>query len=304
MTDAPVIIEVALNGGTPKSRNPNVPRSPQEIAEDAVRCIDAGATIVHNHNDDRVVGGPGVHAWDPYLEAWRLILRERPGTILYPTMAGGGAHVTVEQRYSHVVKLAEEGVLGLGLVDPGSVNFGGVDEDGLPAAVDVVYQNTFRDARYMFEACARLGVGASISIFEPGFLRVVLAYHRAGRLPRGAFVKLYFGGEHDYLGGTGRGVGFGLPPTRAALEAYLEMLQGCDVPWAVAVLGGDVIECGLARLALEHGGHLRVGLEDYAGPRQPRNAELVAEAVALVRQIGKPVASCVEAARVLGLPRG
>ena len=29
----PVIIEAAINGGTPKSRNPNSPRTPAEIAE-------------------------------------------------------------------------------------------------------------------------------------------------------------------------------------------------------------------------------------------------------------------------------
>ena len=47
------------------------------------------------------------------------------------------------------------------------------------------------------------------------------------------------------------------------------MLDGCDLPWAVAVIGGDVVGSGLARLALERGGHVRVGLEDYAGPRTP-----------------------------------
>ena len=81
------------------------------------------------------------------------------------------------------------------------------------------------------------------------------------------------------------------------------MLDGSSLPWAVAVIGGDVVASGLARLALERGGHLRVGLEDYAGPRQPRNVELVDEAVALARSVGRPIASCREAASLLGLPR-
>ena len=34
----PVVIEAAINGGTPQSRNPNSPRSVEEIAADAVRC--------------------------------------------------------------------------------------------------------------------------------------------------------------------------------------------------------------------------------------------------------------------------
>jgi uncharacterized protein (DUF849 family) len=289
----PVIIEVALNGGTPKSRNPNVPRTPDEIAADAIACIDAGASVVHNHNDDPVIGGSGVHAWEPYLEAWRVILRERPGAVLYTTMAGGGPHVTIEQRYSHIVKLAEEGVLGLGLVDPGSVNLGGVDEEGLPRPVDAVYQNTFRDIRYMFETCSRLGLGVSISCFEPGYLRVVMAYHRAGRLPP-SLVKFY-------LNDAPRGVGYGLPPTSTSLDAYLAMMEGAAIPWLVSATGGDVVGCGIAEEAMRRGGHVQVGLEPYGGPGTPTNVDLVRQAVEVASKVGRPVASVQDARRIIGI---
>ena len=90
MTDgAPVIIEASLNGGTPKSVNPHVPRSPSEIAADAIRCIDAGASMVHTHTDDPVRGGSGIHDPAPYLEAWRPILEARPGHAVVPDGAGG-----------------------------------------------------------------------------------------------------------------------------------------------------------------------------------------------------------------------
>jgi uncharacterized protein (DUF849 family) len=289
----PVIIEAALNGGTPKARNPNVPRTPTEVTADAIRCIDAGATIVHNHNDEPVIGGPnGIHDPAPYIEAWREIIAARPGVILYPTMASGGAHTTIEERYAHIPALADAGVLGQGLVDPGSVNVGGIDADGLPVPTDNPYINTLRDARHMFGFCRERGIGPSISIFEPGFLRVALAYHRAGWVPPGAMVKLYFGGD---------GLPFGLPPTESSLEAYLDMLEGTGLQWSVATLGGDVVANGLARLALECGGHVRVGLEDYAGPRTPGNVELVEELVALCGEVGRPVAAVSEARRVLGL---
>ena len=41
----PLIIEVALNGGTPKSRNPNVPVLPAEITAVALAAFHAGAAI-------------------------------------------------------------------------------------------------------------------------------------------------------------------------------------------------------------------------------------------------------------------
>ncbi len=291
---APVIIEVALNGMTLRTRQPHVPRTPAEIAADGLRCMEAGAAIVHSHTDDPVLGGSGIHSAAPYLDAWKAVLRKRPDAILYPTMASGGAHVSVQQRYGHMERLALEGVLGMGLVDPGSTNIGGVDAEGLPADAAWVYQNTHRDARYMFAACERLGVGVSISIFEPGFLRVVLAYHAAGRLPAGVFVKLYFG-AHPRLS-------FGLPPTKPSLDAYLAMLEGTGLPWLVSAIGGDVVGSGIARLAMERGGHVQVGLECYDGDRTPTNEELVREAVDLAASLGRTAATPDEARQILALP--
>jgi uncharacterized protein (DUF849 family) len=288
-----LIIEAALNGGTSKRRNPNVPRSVDELVDSALACIAAGAAIVHNHNDEPVVGGPGRHATEPYAAAWRRVLAHHPGVLLYPTMAGGGPHTDIRERYTHIEELDDAGLLRVGLIDPGSVNLGGLDAEGVPAATDGVYQNTYADVRHMIDRCTIRRLAPSISIFEPGFLRLALAYHAAGRLPPGALIKLYFGGGRP---------GFGLPPTRASLDAYLAMLDGTGLPWSVAVLGGDVSEA-LAQLAIERGGHVRVGLEDYDGPRQPRNEELVSEMAALAKAGGREVATPRQAAEILGVPK-
>ena len=65
MTD-PVVIEAAINGVTPKARNPHVPITPEEVAADALACFAAGAAIVHNHVDVLMV--PGEEAAERYLE--------------------------------------------------------------------------------------------------------------------------------------------------------------------------------------------------------------------------------------------
>ncbi len=288
----PVIIEAAINGSTPKSRNLHAPRTPVEIAETSVRCIELGAAIVHNHNDEGLAAPRGIHASQPYAEAWKVVRAIHPDAILYPTMAGGGHGIRIEDRYRHVAELAEAGILSMVPIDPGSLNFGGLDPDGIPMAVEVVYQNTYADARHLFDMANALGLPASISIFEPGFLRLALAYHSAGKMPPGSIIKLYFSG------GT---PGFGLSPSRAALEAYLEMLDGTGLPWLVAVLGGDVLSSGLAELALQHGGHLRVGLEDYAGPGTPSNEELMRGILDVIRKHGGAPASPAEARGMLGI---
>jgi 3-keto-5-aminohexanoate cleavage enzyme len=290
---APVIIELALNGPTPHSRNPQVPRTPVEIADVALDGIARGAAIVHNHNDDPMFTADGVHAVEPYLAAWEPVLAQHPDALLYPTMAAGGRGIPITRRWAHVEELARRGLGGLTLVDPGSVNVGLTVGGAVPAdAQDGPYQNSYADIDYMFTRTAELHAGPSISIFEPGFLRTTIAWHRAGRAPPGAIVKLYFGGD----------LAFGLPPTQAGLDAYLELLTPTALPWSVAVLGGDVVGCGLAEAAIRRGGHVRVGLEDYAGAATPTNAELVDAAVALVDRLGRTPATIAQTREILGLP--
>ena len=291
MSGEPVIIEAAINGATTKERNPNVPRTPEEIAADALAAIEAGAAVIHNHID---LGGLSeAEAAERYLEGWRPVLAARPDALLYPTV-----HFGPPLGYEHLIPLAASGKLRMGLCDPGSVNLGRVDEAGVPTG-GIVYANSFEQIGRALDICREQRLGPSLAIYEPGFLRATLAWWRAGRLPAGAMVKLYFSSEQGLTGAP-----FGLPPTAAALDAYLELLEGCDLPWAVSLAGGDVVASEVALLALERGGHLHLGLEFFGGPRTPTNVELVTEAVALCDKAGRPVATPDQAASILRLPRG
>ena len=136
-----------------------------------------------------------------------------------------------------------------------------------------------------------------MAIFEPGFLRKALQLLSEGRLPSGTMIKLYFAEESGYLGGV-----FGLPPTELALEAYLSMMEGCPLPWSVAVMGGDVLDSPVGRMAVERGGHLHVGLEDWAGNGDSTNVDAVRRAVALCDGVGRSIASHLQTVDLLGLP--
>lgn len=277
MSGAPVVIEAAINGA-----NPIAPRLPHEISESALACIDAGAAIVHNHID--VMGGDPDAVAARYREGWNPVLAARPDALLYPTINGIGS---VEERYNHIGPLAETGGLRIGVSDPGSVNLG----------PRFAYVNSGDDIEYQWNLCARYDLVPTLAIFEPGFLRAALSYWRAGKYPAGTMIRFYFGGEAQEADG---GFWFGLPPTETSLNAYLQMLEGCPLPWSVAVLGDDLFATELPALALERGGHLRVGLEDHKG-RAVANEELVAEAVNLAEKAGRPVATPSETAELLGL---
>lgn len=295
-TNDAVIIEVAINGSTKPERNPHVPLTPDAIRADARRCLDAGASIIHAHNHDFSLAGRA--GADAYIEAWQPLLEERPDALWYPTLASG---TTIEERYAHYDFIAAAVPTRLGVVDPGSTNLGQYGDDGYPTGGS--YVNTYADIRYSFESCRRLGLGPSIAIYEPGFMQTVLAYHRAGLLPAGSMVKFYFGGEWG-MRATSRGVTFGLPPTKNALLAYLDMVGDTGLPWSASVWGGDMMQTPVATLALELGGHLHVGLEEHFDPaRKPTNLELLDEAVALCNAVGRPIASCAQAASMLSLPQ-
>jgi 3-keto-5-aminohexanoate cleavage enzyme len=51
------------------------------------------------------------------------------------------------------------------------------------------------------------------------------------------------------------------------------------------------VGCGLAELAIRRGGHVRVGLQDFAGPGEPSNLD----------PLSAP-ATAAQARRILGVP--
>ncbi len=125
----------------------------------------------------------------------------------------------------------------------------------------------------------------------------MLAYTRRGALPAGTLVKFYFAGG-GYLGG-GDPL-WGAPPILEALDLFLAMRGDTPIEWAVAVLGGSLLDTPIARAALERGGHLRVGIEDW--DTGPSNVEQVDAAVALCHDVGRAVASIGDTEQLLGLP--
>ena len=296
--DTPVILEVAINGSTTKKVNPTAPETPAEIAEQAIQCLDAGATIVHAHS-----GKPSENveeAAQVYIEAFRPVREKHPYAILYPTAnfdpAVYNKNRTVwppEVQSGHYRAIAEAGLANMVLLDTGVLPLAGYEENGLPGPADKFWWYGFwpGDNKIVVDVCKDLGTGASISVFEPGWMKNVVAMARAGTLPAGSKLNIYFA-SYDFAGMA--------PPIPEALQLYLHMIEGLDLKWSVGLVAGDIMDTPLARMALERGGSFRVGLEDWGGG--PSNVEQLERAKALIDHVGRPIVSGAEAIEYLDIP--
>ncbi len=83
VANTPVILECCINGSTTKSINPHAPETADEHTAEILRCLDAGATIVHTHsnqpNEDPKI------AAEFYAESYRPVWKKHPHAILYAT---------------------------------------------------------------------------------------------------------------------------------------------------------------------------------------------------------------------------
>jgi uncharacterized protein (DUF849 family) len=298
VADTPVILECAITGSTTKARNPLVPETVEEHVAEIGKCFDAGVTIVHSHSN-QPNPDPRLAA-QFYLDTFGPVRKKYPHGIVYAT-ANFDPRIYNETRQvwpgevqcGHHRILAEAGVANMVLLDTGVAALGGYDERGLPALKGFFWYGFWpEDTHIIKKICDEFGTGTSISVFEPGWMKNVVAMARAGTLPRGSKLNIYFASE---------GISSMAPPIPEALELYLKMMEGLDLKWSVGTIGAkSVMDTPLARMALERGGSFRVGLEDW--PTGPGNLEQVARAKELTASVGRPIVTGAEAIEYLDIP--
>ncbi len=295
----PVILECAINGGTTKAKNPLAPETSGELTAEIIRCLDAGASIIHMHsnqpNEDPKIAARS------YMEICRPVWKKHPHAILYGTAnfdpkvynrtrrPGPGKIQCGHQRI-----LAEAGLVNMVLFDTGVVPIGVYDKEGVPGPDSAFWWYGFwpEDVRYIMQTCKDTGAGASISVFEPGWMKNVVAMARAGTIPRGSKLNIYFASD---------GLALCAPPIPEALQLYLKMIEGLDLEWTVGYIGDkSVMDTPLARMALERGGSFRVGLEDW--PNGTSNVEQIKRAKEIINAVGRPVVTGAEAIKYLDIP--
>jgi uncharacterized protein (DUF849 family) len=297
--DVPVILECAINGSITKAKNPLAPETVEEHTAEIIRCLDAGATILHTHSN-QPNPDPKIAA-QFYLDSFGPVWKKHPHAILYATANFDPKVYNRERRNwpgkvqcGHHRLLAEAGVANMVLLDMGVLPLAVFDKEGVPGPDNAFFWYGFwpDDIRVAKQVCADFGTGASISVFEPGWMKTVVAMARAGTLPRGSKLNIYFG--PDSFAGMA-------PLIPEALELYLKMMEGLDLKWSVGTIGSaSIMDSPLARMALERGGSFRVGIEDWA--TGPSNVEQIERAKEIIASVGRPVVTGADAIEYLDIP--
>lgn len=268
-----LIITVAPTGSVPrKEQNPQVPVTPDEIADCARACEDLGAAMVHIHVRDQDQNPSD----DPALFA-RVVekLRGRSDLIIQVS-TGGRAGTDLESRAGRLQVGCE-----MASLTTGSVNF--------PHSA---YVNPPRLVEGLAAEMQRLGIKPEMEVFELGMIANALRLVQKGL----ASEPLHF----NFV--------LGLPGAMPAAVDHLVHLRNQLPPqstWTVSGVGASQLT--MATHAILMGGHVRVGLEDniyYRKGELASNQMLVERVVRLARELGRELATPDEARAILGLKAG
>ena len=294
------IITAAITGSihTP-TMSDHLPITPGQIADEAVRAREAGASVCHVHARNPETGMPV-----PDVNLMKEIITKIKGRcdIVICITTGGGLGMTTEQRVAPVTLYKPE----LASFNAGSINFALFpviprykewkfewEKQYLGMTEDFIFANTFKS---MKEYCAKFnetGTKPEFEIYDAGMVNNVAFMIQAGYVNKPVYIQFVMG----VLGGI-------TPSSENLLFLvdYANKMIG-DFEFSVCVAGRA--QFPICTQSLLIGGNVRVGLEDNLylekGRMAKSNAEQVAKIARIARELGIEPATPNEARDILHL---
>lgn len=243
-----VMLTVALTGaGDTVEKNSNVPVTPEEIADSAIKCAKAGATVAHIHVRDPQTGKLS-HNVELFKKAVELIRAADEDIIINITSGGGGDFIpnlenpevggvgtdmqTPEQRHEPVGKLLPE----MCTLDCGSVNMG-----------DDVYLSPTNWLRKQAALIQKAGVKLELECFDTGHVSFAKQLIKEGLIDGQPLFQFCLG------------IPWGLENDPETIE-YLKTRIPEDASWSAFGIGR--LQLPTVEEVAKRGGNVRVGLED------------------------------------------
>ena len=288
-------ITCAITGsGASQGVHPDLPITPEQIADSAIEAAKAGAAIVHCHVREPETGVPSRRV-DLYREVVDRIrssgenvivnLTTGMGGDLYIGMDGaantpdeGSDLVGPDERIAHLHDTLPD----ICTLDCGSLNFG----DG-----SLVYVGTPDYLRIGAEKIRALGIKPELECFELGHLWFVNKLVEEGLIDDPPFVQVCLG------------IPWGAPATPRTMQTFADQMPPNAVWSGFAI---SRMEMPAVAQAMLLGGNVRVGLEDnlYISKGEfASNAQLVERAVTIIESLGGTVAGPDVARERLGIAK-
>ena len=270
----PLIINACLTGMVPtKDNNPALPVTPEEIIEDAVRCAELGASIVHIHardKDEKPTWKAQVYA--DIIEG----IRERNAELVICVTTSGRNWPEIDKRAACLGCGADMASLTLG-----SLNF--------PRSVSMNSADTIVE---LLKRIIHAGMRPEFEAFEVG----MIDWARDYLIPKTGLKPPYY--FNLLLGSRGT-----MACNARNVATLVDALPSGSV-WALAGIGRYQAQANLMAIAL--GGHVRVGLEDNVYYTQDKsmlatNPMLIKRVVRMAEMYRRPISTCAHTREVLGL---
>jgi 3-keto-5-aminohexanoate cleavage enzyme len=292
-----LIILVAPTGNQKDRDGCHIPITPEEIGEEARRCREAGASVIHIHARDPVTK----LATGDMTVFGRIIakIKEQSDILVQTTTSLG---LKLDPATKKWVWHTNEERMGLFNIQPPqdlvSCPLGSWEfihpEGGQPNATTMV--NSFEFLRRNIRSIVERGIPWEMEIAEVGFL------HNAVRLAEeGVFDRRARTFWLDYIMGFG-----GMPATPRQLVFMMEEGKRLfpQAPWQVNATGRDQFPMNAMGAAMGCD-IVRVGFEDNVilptGKPARRNVEAVETMVRIATDIGREIATVEDAKAILGL---
>jgi len=302
-----LIIQVApfgsntLHENTPNlpnlgKRTPYLPITPEEVAEEAFRSYNAGATVCHIHARDPIsmLATPDIKVWGQVVSR----IREKCPIIIE---AGGGIGAWVDTTTWQIIAASDEQKLALLDIKPEpdmlTLNMGTFDMS-IGKYGFSTFSNTPPFQRKIIQGIKERGWGMELEIWDISHLYNTLALCEEGIIDQNGVFHI------DYP----LGVSGGQPATAKQLMYIAEEGKKMfpNAKWQALGIGKD--EFPMITMAMLLGADsVRVGLEDNIyishGELAKSNAELVEKAVRIARELDFEIATVEEAREMLHLKK-
>ncbi|MSP25839.1 MAG: 3-keto-5-aminohexanoate cleavage protein [Myxococcales bacterium] len=258
-----------------------IPYTPVEIAEEAKRAYDQGASVVHIHarHDD---GSP---TFSP--ETFAAIKREvRARCPLILNFSTGTITEDVSLQCQYLAEVRPE----IGALNMGTMNYSKYSRSRKEFVFDMVFPNTYEKIIQLLKAMNDAGVKPELECFDSGHTQGIWPLVDMGLLR----APLQFSFIVGVLGG--------IPAEVESLQLQTKIMPAGSEWECIAISHGH---WRMVASAAVLGGNVRTGLEDHlylpTGEMAASNGALVEHAVGLVRGIGRRPATVAEARAILSL---